>query len=365
MLSPLTHLCRLVAHRARLSVPAALLLILSALSLVACSSPSVVAAVPAPNNLDAHLAIPENVKPTATLLVPTLVPTDSPQLALSFVSPTPTDTPTITPTPTPTNTPLPPTPTVNPTFTPTAEPPTLTPNASTRIARVPILLYHYVRPHPDRASDPLGYNLSVPPDLFEQQLAYLAGQNYTTIRLIDLVSYLRTGQPALPPKSIVLTFDDAYESAYTQVLPSLRKYGMIGTFFVPSGFVERELPGYMNWAQVKALYDAGMEIGGHTVNHADLTLKTPAQAEQEIAQARQMIEDKLGDRVQVFAYPYGHSTARIEAITARYYLASTNSNNGVVQTSDNLYQLKRITINGAWGLPEFINLFNYWLASGK
>ncbi len=348
-----------IAHRR--NPLSALGILLLTCSISACSSSAVVAALPPSNqSIPATREIESNVP-----VVETVRATGAPQLVLSFVSPTPTDTPTVTPTPSPTNTPLPATPTVNPTYTPTPEPPTLTPGPGSRSAQVPILLYHYIRPYPDRAADPLGYNLSVPPERFEQQLAYLAGQGYTTIRIVDLASHLRTGQPRLPPKPIILTFDDAYDNAYTQVLPILRKYGMIGTFFIPTGFVDRELSGYMNWAQVKALYDAGMEIGAHTVNHVDLTVKTATLAEQEIAQSRQMLEDKLGDTVHVFAFPYGRSNARVEQIAARYFLAAANSNPGVRQSSDTLYQLRRITANGSWGFNDFVYFMNYWINSGK
>ncbi len=61
----------------------------------------------------------------------------------------------------------------------------------------------------------------------------------------------------------------------------------------------------MQGAQVKALSDAGMEIGGHTVNHPILANCSEAQAREEIAGGKQYLEDLLGKPVRLFAYPNG------------------------------------------------------------
>src|SRR5262245_55563285 len=145
-------------------------------------------------------------------------------------------------------------------------------------AYVPILMYHYIR-FIDPAIDELGYNLSIRPDDFAQQLAWLHEQGYTTISMTTAQQCLR-GEIACPPKPIALTFDDGYEDAYSTVVPILQRYGMHGAFYIVNSFVGQ--PGYMNWEQLAALRDAGMEIGAHTVSHLDLTTLDQATAAYEI-----------------------------------------------------------------------------------
>lgn len=130
---------------------------------------------------------------------------------------------------------------------------------------------------------------------------------------------------ASTPKLIVsLTFDDGYANQYTAAAPILAAHGMQGTFFVPSGFVGSN--GYMTWSQVSALAAAGNEIGGHTVDHPDLTSISAAQARQEICADRNTLLQQ-GLPVTDFAYPYGTFDAAVESIAQEcgYNSARTTS----------------------------------------
>lgn len=357
--------CVSPTHATRILLSPVLLLGFLGLVLSGCGAP-VLAGVAVPNGQPATdpVIVPATVQPTytATLDPGTRAPAP-PRLAMSFVSPTPT--PTLTPSPMPTHTPRPThTPTPPPTFTPSPDVPANAPNASGRTVRVPILLYHYIRPYPDRAADPLGYNLSVPPELFDEQLAWLQQQGYTSIKLADLGAYLVRGEPALPLKPVVITFDDGYVDAYTNAFPLLKKHGMIGTFFVPTGFVDNARANYLNWDQIKEMDAGGMEIGSHTINHADLSSKWVV-VEQEIVQSRQVLEARLGRTVEVFAYPYGKYTARADELVSRTYLAAVDSNQGIVHTTEGVHNLRRIQVSGAWNLSGFQYFLNYWLNSPR
>src|SRR5204862_6900954 len=79
-------------------------------------------------------------------------------------------------------------------------------------ARVPILMYHYVRLNPI-PYDRVGAYLSVTPKAFAQQMAYLVSGGYTTVTLDDVIHAVLTGK-ALPQRPAGLTFDDGYEACY-------------------------------------------------------------------------------------------------------------------------------------------------------
>ena len=153
----------------------------------------------------------------------------------------------------------------------------------------PILMYHYIR-SVDPGSDPLGYELSVTPDDFNSQMAWLREQGYIGVRMDGITRCLR-GEAPCPAKAIALTFDDGYADAYTDALPVLKRYGLIATFYIVTNFVGQ--PGYMTWEQVAELRDAGMEIGAHTVSHPDLTTLDWETAGFEIAQSKTELDHRL------------------------------------------------------------------------
>ena len=136
---------------------------------------------------------------------------------------------------------------------------------------------------------------------------------------------LPSAAPAGSPRLVVsLTFDDGYANQFTAAAPILAAHGMQGTFFVPSGFVGSSV--YMSWSQVSALVAAGNEVGGHTVDHVDLTSVTASQARQEICADRNTLLQH-GLAVTDFAYPFGNFNAAAESIVQEcgYNSARTTS----------------------------------------
>jgi len=186
----------------------------------------------------------------------------------------------------------------------------------------PILMYHYIR-YVDQGSDPLGYELSVAPELFEAHMAWLHEQGYTTMRM-DAAAHCIRGDTPCPGRAVALTFDDGYEDAFTTALPVLQRYGFTATFYIISGLVGQ--PGYMNWEQLGVLRDSGMEIGAHTIDHYDLTSLDPGESERQIAQSRTDLEHGLGISIVSFCYPTGLYNGSIEEQTrAAGYLSATTT----------------------------------------
>jgi peptidoglycan/xylan/chitin deacetylase (PgdA/CDA1 family) len=211
-----------------------------------------------------------------------------------------------------------------------------------------ILMYHYIRSI-DQGSDPLGYELSVTPDDFNNQMAWLHEQGYIGVRMDGITRCLR-GEAPCPAKAISLTFDDGYADAYTDVLPVLKRYGLVATFYIVANFVGQ--PGYMTWEQVAALRDAGMEIGAHTVSHLDLTSLDWETANVEIAQSKAEIEQHLNMNVTSFCYPTGLYNAGIEEqVRASGFLNATTTR-WDNDTSD-IMALPRRRISGGTALDSF------------
>lgn len=116
-------------------------------------------------------------------------------------------------------------------------------------------------------------------------------------------------------KKVALTFDDAYQDTYMNAFPLLQKFGFTACIFVITGYVGKlnewdynwlgNKRRHLNWEEIKEMADAGFEFGSHTVNHPDLT-RIPRQfVEYELKRSKEILEDKLGRRVDFLSYPFG------------------------------------------------------------
>lgn len=104
----------------------------------------------------------------------------------------------------------------------------------------------------------------------------------------------------------------------------------------------------MTSADVKAMRQAGMQIGAHTVSHPILARLADDEARREIDGSRLFLEDLLGERVGLFAYPNGkpgddYSPATVEIVRSLGFDAAVSTQWGTSGTGDDLLQIKRFT----------------------
>lgn len=193
-------------------------------------------------------------------------------------------------------------------------------------AAVPILMYHVVAPFPIASQWNSGYayrleyGLTVTPGQFAAQIRFLAANGAHAISLTRLADFLLYGL-ALPPKPVVITFDDGRESPYQNAVPVLTQFGYTATFFVPSGLVGkfvtvrggRNPQHYLSWSQVSQLAQGGFWVEDHTLhdNVALWGLKA-AEVAQRAGQTAAQLEQHTGRAVQFIAYsgvwPYPTAT---------------------------------------------------------
>ncbi len=111
---------------------------------------------------------------------------------------------------------------------------------------------------------------------------------------------------------VSLTFDDG-DADQMIAARLMRAYHLHGTFYIITGAVGT--PGYFTRRDLTTLAANGNEIGGHTVNHLDLTQIPQAQAHQQACQSRDTLA-AWGFHATSFAYPGGTVTPQTEAIAA-------------------------------------------------
>ena len=210
---------------------------------------------------------------------------------------------------------------------------------------VPILMYHVI-------GDPEG---DVPfPDLwlsesdFQAQVDWLEENGYTAVTLVQVQNAWYDGG-TLPPKPIVLSFDDGVLGQYVYGMPILEEKGWAGQLNLKAEGSD------LSSKQVRKMYRAGWEIASHTITHPDLTTLDPATLEQELAGSKAQLEKEIGVDVVNFCYPAGqYNDAVIAAVEAAGYRGATTVNPGLGEKSMP-FELNRIRIDrgdGAEALAE-------------
>src|SRR6266536_101599 len=112
---------------------------------------------------------------------------------------------------------------------------------------VPVLVYHRLT-----ATDS---SYAVSPAVFEAQMQRLHELGFEAIRLDGYVRFMRGGKVALPPRPILITFDDASFSAWENADPILARYRWTAVMYVPTGVVG--WPGRLTWAQLRQMQASG------------------------------------------------------------------------------------------------------------
>ena len=220
-----------------------------------------------------------------------------------------------------------------------------------RAIRVPSLMFHYVSWLPPTA-DALRRDLTVSPLDFEGMLRLLREQGYTTVTSRELWSTLDQGSP-LPAKPVQLTFDDGYADSWSVVLPLLRRYGFVGTFFVTVGLVGR--PGYMTRDQVRELSDAGMDVQSHAMDHVSMPTLSAAQQRSQMCAARTVLSSWTGTDVRHFAYPSGdYNGDSFGALAACGYLTAYRKAGGSFQSQGAMFLLQRSRVRGQQGVGALL-----------
>jgi len=199
---------------------------------------------------------------------------------------------------------------------------------------IPILMYHYIRQLPN---DELGRSLSVDPQSFENQIKAIKDAGYSTITFSDLE------ENNLPPKPIIITFDDGYADAYDNAYPILKKYNIRGIFYIISDRVgDNE---YLSWQQIREMAAGGMIFGSHTKSHPDLPQASSTIVKKELEESKQDIENHINESINDFSYPAGkYNKQVISAVYGAGYKSAVTTHFGPVKKGAKLLELPRLRI---------------------
>jgi len=168
----------------------------------------------------------------------------------------------------------------------------------------------------DDETDP--NRLVLEPRLLEEQIRLMQRAGYRFRTADSLVTELASGPPA--GRTAVLTFDDGWLDAVTDVLPLLGRLGVPATFYVCPGWLDGQHPDVagpagrlMGAREVAALCAAGMEVGSHSMFHRDLRVLDDDELHADLRTSKELVEGLTGVGCRTFAYPFGFSDDRVEA----------------------------------------------------
>lgn len=199
---------------------------------------------------------------------------------------------------------------------------------------VPILEYHVLGHPPAGAPYP---ELYVGRTDFEKQMDWLEERGYEAVTLEQVQQSWYHGG-TLPPKPIVLSFDDGYRPQFTFALPTLRKHGWAGVLNLKAEGSE------LYESNVKAMLAAGWELAAHTIHHLDLTELGPAELKEEVTGSREILQKEFKVPVNNFCYPAGQfDETVIEAVENAGYTGATTEIPGFAE-KDKPFELARLEI---------------------
>ena len=162
---------------------------------------------------------------------------------------------------------------------------------------------------------------------FEKQMQEIKDAGITVIPMRDFLAWKR-GEKDIPARSAIITMDDGWKSQYEAAWPILKKFDYPFTLFVYTDYIKggpKSGGESISWEQIAEMRDAGVDIEGHTVSHKDLrgAKRGPQAADydawlwKELADSKQMLEERLGVKVEALALPYGFYNAHVQEMARK------------------------------------------------
>jgi peptidoglycan/xylan/chitin deacetylase (PgdA/CDA1 family) len=208
-----------------------------------------------------------------------------------------------------------------------------------RLLKVPIIFYHDIGGKGSYA---------VSEKSIRSQFEWLRDNNVKVVPLEDLLSRLENPRP-YEGKVVVITFDDGYKSMYTKLLPLVREFRYPVTLFVYTDFISETGSKSLTWNNLREMQKSGIDIQSHTLSHADLGKLSSTDSEaareklfREMYLSRKKIEQKLGKKVDLLAFPFGYyDNKTIQMAEYAGYRRVLSTDDGLNPVSYNNYCLRR------------------------
>jgi peptidoglycan/xylan/chitin deacetylase (PgdA/CDA1 family) len=186
-------------------------------------------------------------------------------------------------------------------------------------------------PPADGAREPPDY--SVTPEQFEAQMRLLSDEGFTSLTL-DEYCEAASGSRELPPRAVLVTFDDGFADTYLAAWPIARHFGVKLNLFICTGLIAGErIPSFtednapailsrksfpehwrpLSWMQLREMINGGSGIGFHSHRHRHLGQISADEISRDARQGISIFKEQLGYGPRYFAFPFGHYGSYPEA----------------------------------------------------
>jgi len=218
-----------------------------------------------------------------------------------------------------------------------------------------ILVYHRISDDPKDASDPF----SVRSCVFKSHVSWLS-RHYALLTATELVDRLKNHDDV--KGTAVITFDDGHESLFTHAWPILRAYSAKATFFIQAGTLGHPLQ--LSKTQIIKMAEHGIEIGSHSVSHADLRHVPESEMISELSLSRGILSEVAGMPIVGLAYPFGRFDDRVVDCVRRagYSYACACLQDRTNHPDDHFHRLARTEINRSDNEKRFHKKINGYYA---
>ncbi|MFV0134298.1 polysaccharide deacetylase family protein [Streptomyces sp. HMX87] len=188
------------------------------------------------------------------------------------------------------------------------------------------------------------------PREFAAHLDAIVGSGRTPVTISALADHL-AGRAPLPPRPVLLTFDDGFADLPGPTAQALAERALTATAYLTTGAIA---PGgrsllppapMMTLDRAAELERHGMEIGSHTVTHAQLDTLSARRLAEELRVSKAVLEDALGHPVRHLAYPHGYNSAKVRSMAARAgYETATAVRHALSSDRDERYRIARLIV---------------------
>lgn len=194
--------------------------------------------------------------------------------------------------------------------------------------KIPVIVYHSI--------DNDKSNLSLTINNFEKQINFLKQNGFISRGLDEIDKHKK--------KQIIITFDDGYKDVHKFALPILKKYDFKATCFLVSNLIGKKnywdslrsdfVPkNLMNTEDINEWINNGMFIGSHSHNHDDLTKLNKLDLEKDLDYSKKILEDKFGNAINNFSYPYGKVNKFVFNVIEKKYKRAVTINRSRYETN--------------------------------
>jgi peptidoglycan/xylan/chitin deacetylase (PgdA/CDA1 family) len=216
--------------------------------------------------------------------------------------------------------------------------------------KLPILMYHKIDELSAGVRTPGNF---VSPALFAEHMDALLAWGYHTVGFDQWLDYVATRNATLPPKPVIITFDDGYTCFDEHAWPVLKARQMQATVFLVAGQIggtnawergEISFP-LLDANRIRALQDEGVHFGSHTVEHRPLARIPADQALLELTRSRWALTELLGRDVDVVGYPFSNQNGEVRRLARQAgYRCAVRGKGRMNWPSTDPFGLRRIKV---------------------